>query len=141
MKSFSKSLVLLDIPSINVRLILPQLFMSRMKNKLAALAVLLSIELLSLGLFTGGTLYWSKQYTPAAAQTDASAVQLGSPAKTDDGFVFGSYLEPTPRPGVFLTAKESLGISGRSFGVNGPFFQVILAPKVSRYISKSVLNL
>ena len=65
MKSFSQSRESLDIPSINVTLILPQLFMSRMKNKVAALAVLFGIELLSLGLFTSGT-SWSNQYTTAA---------------------------------------------------------------------------
>ena len=94
MKSFSKSRVLLDIPPINVRLILPQLFMSRMKNKLAALAVLLGIELLSLSLFTSGT-SWSNQHTLAGAQIDASAVRLGCPAKTDSGLVFGSYRTDT----------------------------------------------
>jgi hypothetical protein len=140
MKSFSKSRVSLDIPSINVRLILPQLFMSHVKNRLAALAVLVGIELLSLGLFTSET-SWSNQHTLAGAQSDGGSVKLGSPAKTDDGFVFGSYGEPTPRSGVFLTAKEKPGIFVRSFGVSPPLFQIILAPKVSRYISKSVLNL
>jgi hypothetical protein len=140
MKSFSQSRESLDIPSINVTLILPQLFMSRMKNKVAALAVLVGIELLSLGLFTSGT-SWGNQYTTAAAQIDASDVKLGPPATTAGGLVLGSYIEPTPRSGVFLTAKEKPGMFVRSFVVSPAFFQIILAPKVSRYISKSVLNL
>jgi hypothetical protein len=139
MKSSSESRESLDIPPINVRLI-TQLFMSRVKNRLAALAVLFGIELLPLGLFTGETSR-SDQHTPAAAQTDASAVKLDSPAKTDGGFVFGNYVEPTPRSGAFLTAKEKPGIFVRSFVVNPPFFRIIFAPKVSRYIYKSVLTL
>ncbi|HXV78833.1 MAG TPA: hypothetical protein VEG60_03035 [Candidatus Binatia bacterium] len=114
--------------------------MSRIKNKLAALAVLLGIELLSLGLFTSET-SWSDQHTLAGARIDASAVKLGPPATSDGGLVFGSYVEPTPWSGVYLTAKDKPGMFGRSFGVSPPFFRIILAPKVSRYISKSVLNL
>jgi hypothetical protein len=140
MKSFSQSRESLDIPSINVTLILPQLFMSRMKNKVAALAVLFGIELLSLGLFTSGT-SWSNQYTTAAAQIDASAVKLGSPATTAGGLVLGSYIEPTPRSGVFLTARENAGVSHRRLVVSPLFFKGILAPKVSRHISKSALIL
>ena len=140
MKRFSKSRLSLDIPPINVTLILPQLFMSRMKNKVAALAVLFGIELLSLGLFTSGT-SWSNQHTLAGAQSDASAVKLDSPGKTDGGLVFGSYVEPTPRSGVFLTARENVGISHRRLVVSPLFFKSILAPKVSRHISKSVLIL
>jgi hypothetical protein len=140
MKSFSKSRLSLDIPPINVTLILHQLFMSRMKNKVAALAVLVGIELLSLSLFTSGT-SWSNQHTLAGAQSDASAVKLGSPGKTDGGLVLGSYIEPTPRSGALLTEKEKPGIFVRSFVVSPAFYRIILAPKVSRYISKSVLNL
>jgi len=113
--------------------------MSRVKKKLAALAVLFTLEFLSLGLRTNGSFSWSNRNILAATQTDATTVKLGSPAKTDD--VFGSNGEPTSRSGAFLTAKESLEISARSF-VASPFFcRIILAPKVSRYISKSVLNL
>jgi hypothetical protein len=115
--------------------------MSRVKKKLAAVAVLFTLELLSLGLFTNKTFSWGNQYILATTQTDATTVTLGSPAKTDDGFVFRSYGEPTPRSGIFLTPKESLGISARSFVANPFFCRIILAPKVSRYISKSVLNL
>ena len=114
--------------------------MACVKTKLTALAVLVGIEFLSLGLFTTGT-SWTNQRTLAAAPAHASAVQLGCPEKTDSGLVFESYVEPTPWSGVFLIAKEKPGFFGRSSGVSPPFFRLILAPKVSRYISKSVLNL
>ena len=115
--------------------------MSRVKKKLTALAVLFTLEFLSLGLCTNGSFSWSNRYILAATQTYATTVKLGSPAKTDDGFVFGSYGESTPSSGIFLTAKESLEISARSFFARPFFYRIILAPKVSRYISKSVLNL
>jgi hypothetical protein len=139
-ENFLESRGLLDIPPINVKLILSQPFMSRMANKLAALAVLLGIELLSLSLFNSGTSR-GDQHTLAAAQSDPSAAKLGPLATTDSGLVFGSYVEPTPWSGVFLTAEEKPRIFVRSFGVSSPFFRIILVPKVSRYISKSVLNL
>ena len=115
-------------------------FMSRVKKKLVALAVLFTLEFLSLGLCTNGSFSWSNQYILAATQTDATTVKLGSPAKTDHVFVSGSYGEPTPRSAM-LNANESLEISARSFFVSPCFCRIILAPKVSRYISKSVLNL
>jgi len=115
--------------------------MSRVKKKLAALTVLLTLECLSLGLCANGIFSWGNQYILAAAQTDVTTVKLGSPAKTDDVFVSGSHGGPTPYSGIFLTAKESLEISARSFFASPFFCRIILAPKVSRYISKSVLNL
>jgi hypothetical protein len=115
--------------------------MSRVKKQLAALAVLFSIEVLSLGVLISGTFGWSNQHLPAAAQTDAGAIKLTSAAKTAGGFVFGRYGEPTPPSGIFLTAKETPGISVRSLVVSPLFFRIISAPKVSRYISKSVFNL
>jgi hypothetical protein len=118
--------------------------MSRVKKKFAALAVLLSLEFLFMGLFTNG-FSWINQYIPpllqAPSYTDADVVKLDSPAKTDGGFVLESHAEPTPRSGVFLTAEENPGISVRSFLVSPLFFRIVLAPKVPRYISKSVLNL
>src|SRR5262249_32338517 len=116
-------------------------FMSRVKKKLAAVAVLFPLECLSLRLCTNGNFSWSNQDILAATQTDAPTVKLGSPAETDDGFVSGGYGEPTLPSRIFLTAKESLEIFARScFG--SPFFcRIILARKVPRYIFKSVLNL
>jgi hypothetical protein len=146
MKSFSKSRLSLDIPPINVTLILPQLFMSRVKKTALVLAVLFSLEFLSLGLFTKGTFSWTDQYVPpllkATSHAHPRAAKLDSPAKPDSRFVLESSGEPIPPSGVFLTAKENVGgISHRRFVVSPFFLKSILAPKVSRYISKSVLIL
>jgi hypothetical protein len=71
---------------------------------------------------------------------DGKAVELDSPAETEDRFV-ERYGERTPRSGYFLTAKKNAGVSPRSFVVVPLFFSINLAPKVSRYIFKSVLNI
>jgi hypothetical protein len=109
--------------------------MSRFKKTAWALAVLFSLEFLSLGLFINGTFSWTNQYVPhllkAASHTNASVVKLDSPAKSDGRFVLQSYVEPI--------AKENGGISPRSLVISPLFRRIILAPKVSRYISKSVL--
>ena len=119
--------------------------MSPVKKKLSVLSVLFSLEFLSLGFFTNGTFSWSTHYVPpllkTASHTHARAVKLDSPAKTDGRFVLERYSEPTPRSGVFLTARENAKVSLQSFVVGPFFFRMILAPKVSRYISKSVLNI
>jgi len=145
MKSFSKSRVSLDIPPINAKLNPTSIVMSRVKKTALALSVLFSLEFLCLGLFTNGTFSWTNQYvTPllkAAAHTDARAVRLDSPAKTDGRFVLERYSESTPRSGSFLTAKENTEVPLRSFVIARLFFRIILAPKVSRYIFKSVLSI
>jgi hypothetical protein len=119
--------------------------MSRVKKKLVALSALFALEFLSLGFFTNGTFSWGTYYVPrrlkATLYAHARAAKLDSPAKADGGFALESSGEPTPSSEVFLTAKENVGISHRSFVVSPLFFQIILAPKVSRYISKSVLIL
>jgi len=118
--------------------------MSRVKKTALALSVLFSLEFLFLGLSTNGT-SWTNQYVPpllkAAAHTDARAVRLDSPAKTDGRFVLERYSESTPRSGSFLTAKENTEVPLRSFVIARLFFRIILAPKVSRYIFKFVLNI
>jgi hypothetical protein len=125
--------------------ILAQFFMSRVKKKLAALAVLFSLEFLFLGLFTNGTFSWTRQYIPPLLKetlhTDAGVVKLDSPAQTDGGFVLERYGELTPRSGEFLAAKETAEVFLQSFIVVPLSFRFILAPKVSRYLSKSVLIL
>jgi hypothetical protein len=119
--------------------------MSRVKKQLVALAALFSLEFLSLGLLTNGTFSWIHQYVPPllkeAPHADARAVSLDSPANTQGNLIRQSYGEPAPQPGVFLSAKEHIGASLRSSVVNPLFLRIIFAPKVSRYISKSVLNL
>jgi hypothetical protein len=118
--------------------------MSRVKNTALALSVLFSLEFLFLGLFTNGT-SWTNQYVPPllkrALHTDASAVKSDSPAKTDGGFVLERYGELTPCLGDFLAAKETAEVFLQSFIVVPLSFRIILAPKVSRYLSKSVLIL
>jgi hypothetical protein len=118
--------------------------MSRFKKTVTVSAVLI-LEFLSLSLFTNRIVSSAKAYVPpllhTPSHTEARVARLDSPAKTDGGFVFESYGEPTPRSGVFLNAEENREISVRSFLVRPLFFSIILASKVPRYISKSVLNL
>ena len=144
-EDFSECRVSLDIPPINVKLNPTSIGMSRVKKTALALSVLFSLEFLFLGLFTDRTFSWANQYVSPLLKeflhTDAGVVTLDSPTKTDGGFVLERYGELTPRSGGFLAAKENVGISFRSFVVSPLFFRITLAPKVSRYISKSVLNL
>ena len=141
MNSLSARRMSLDIAPANVKVKLTfHSFMSRVKKKLSAWSVLLSFEFLSLGFFTSGTFSWSTYFPPlveAASHTHARAVNLDSPAKTDNLFALKRYSEQTSRTGVFLTARENAGVSLRRSRV----FVRLLAPKVSRYISKSVLNI
>ena len=112
--------------------------MSRVNRQLAAWAVLFSLEFLSPGVLTNGN--FSRVHTfSAAAQVDTGTrLVLAEP---DDSFVFEAYGEPISQSGFFLTPNEHKGISGRNFVVSPLFLKTTLAPKVSRYISKSVLNL
>jgi hypothetical protein len=118
--------------------------MSRVKKKLSVLSVLLSLEFLSLRVLINGTFSWSNERPPpplkAASYMDGQAVKFDSPAKTEVRSV-EKYGELTPRSGDFLTAKKNAGVSHRSFIVVPLFFRINLAPKVSRYIFKSVLNI
>jgi hypothetical protein len=115
--------------------------MPRANKKLAALAALFSLEFLSVGLFTNGTFPWSYQYIQpllkASSPTDVRTVKLT--AKTSGGLVLERYGESTSR--IFFADKEIGPISTRSFVAGALFPRVILASKVPRYLSKSVLNL
>jgi hypothetical protein len=118
--------------------------MPRVKKQLVVLAVLFSLEFLSLSLLTNGTLSGIHRYTPPlskeASHADGRTVNLDSP-QIHGNLVQESYGEPASQSGVFLTAKEHIGTSFRSAVVSPLFLRIILAPKVSRYISKSVLIL
>lgn len=107
--------------------------------------VLLSLQFLSQTLFAnGGSLSVTLPATPlltAASHIRASAAELSSPAETDGRFILEGLSEPTPRSGAFLAAKEAVRGSPRGFIVRTIFGGLILAPKVSRYLSKSVLNI
>jgi len=117
--------------------------MSCVNSKIAALAVLFSFGFLSISLFTNETFSWTNQYIPPlqedASRADARVVELA--AKTNGGLILEHNCEPTPRSAFFLTAVENNGISARSSAAGPYFSRVILASKVPRYISKSVLNL
>jgi len=119
--------------------------MSRLKKTLFVGSVLLSLEFLSLGFFITRTFAWTNQHVPplltAVPPVDAGPVRLDSPAKTDGSFVLEKDGEITPRSGGFLTTIEPAQVFLRSLVVVPFFFRIILTPKVSRYISKSVLNL
>jgi hypothetical protein len=119
--------------------------MSRVKKTLFLGSVLLSLEFLSLGFFINLTFAWSNKHVPpqltAIPLVDVSPVRLDSPAKPDGSFVLEKDGEITPRSGGFLTTIEPAQVFPRSI-VAVPFsFRIILTPKVSRYISKSVLIL
>ena len=119
--------------------------MSRVKKTALALSVLFSLEFLFLGLFANETFAWTNQYVPplleAASRTDAGIVKLDSPAKTDGASILESYGEVTPRSGGFLAANDTAEVFLQSFIVVPLSFRFIPAPKVSRYLSKSVLIL
>jgi hypothetical protein len=119
--------------------------MSCVKTILLAALVLLSLEFLSPSLFTNRIFARTAQPIPpllkAASHDDGSAAKIDFPATTAARFVLEMYGELTPRSGVFLTAKENAGVSPRSVIVVPHFFTMIFAPKVSRHISKSVLNI
>ena len=110
---------------------------------LAALA-LFSLGSLSLSFFTNEV--FSRTARPiallnTASDDDARAGKIDFPATTAAHFDLQISGELMPRPGGFLTAKESAGVSPRSVIVVRDFSTMIFAPKVSRYISKSVLNI
>lgn len=136
----------LDIAPLSANVKLPfHTCMLRAKKTLFVLSALFSLEFLSLGFFTNGIFSWTARHVPpllkAASHTHDSAVKVNSPAKTDSRLVFERYAEPTPDAGGFVTAKQSAGAYLRSVIVVPLFVRIILAPKVSRYISKSVLNI
>ena len=119
--------------------------MSRVQKTAVALAVLFSLEFLSLGFFTNGTFSRGIHYVPpllkAISHAHARAAKLDSLVKPDSRFVLESSGKPIPLSGGFLAAKEPAEVFLQSFIVVPLFFRIILAPKMSRYLSKSVLNL
>jgi hypothetical protein len=118
--------------------------MSREMKILSASLVLMSLQLLFQALFTNGSLSRTAQSLPpvikAASHANTSAAELDSPAKTAGGFVLKTCGELTRAPG-FSCAKGIAPVSTRRFIVVPLFFRMMLAPKVSPYISKSVLNI
>jgi hypothetical protein len=107
--------------------------------------VLFCLEFVSPGFFANGTISQSTRHVPPllkiAPDAEAKAAKLSSPAETGRRFVPERYGEPTPRPGDFFTAQKRPRLSHQGFIVLPLFFRIILAPKVPRYISNSVLNI
>ena len=134
----------LELVPLDAKLKLIPFFMPRVKKKLSALSVWLSLGLLSPGFFFNGTFSWTSHVPPmlnAASRADASVVELYSPAKVGRHVDLKTCDEPTPRSESFLSAKQNAGFSLRSFTVFPFRLKVILAAKIPRYIFKSVLNI
>ena len=135
----------LDIGSTDVKLEAYYSFMSYVKKTLFVGSVLLSLEFLSLGFFIDLTFAWITQQgsslLTAVLPVGPSPVKLDSPAKTDRSFVLEKDGEMKPRSGGFLTTTEPVQLFLRSIVILPFSFRIIITPKVSRYISKSVLNL
>jgi hypothetical protein len=119
--------------------------MSGVKKILFATLFLLLREFLSVSFFINQTFAWSDQRIPSllnsAAPLAATATKFDSARKTHSQFVLERTGEVTTGTEGFLTAKENVGVSRRSLVVIAPYCRNIFAPKVSRYISKSVFNI
>jgi hypothetical protein len=116
--------------------------MSRSKNTLFVLSALVSLEFLALGFFTNGIRSWTARHIPsvlkAVSHTHDSAVKFNSPVTTD-GVDFEKYAESTSPADSLVTAKETATFSLRGIVSRG--FRILLTPKVSRHLFKSVLNI
>lgn len=121
--------------------------MSRVKTILLASLVLLSLEFLSPSLFTNGVFYRSAKPIPAVLKASshdnagAAKAKINNPATTAADLLLEIYGELTPRWESVLASNEKAGVAPRSVIVVPHEFSVIFAPKVSRYISISVLNI
>lgn len=117
--------------------------MSNVKKVLCAALALLILEYLSLGVSIDAAFSRTPQpiapVLQAASPIDGSAAKFESHAKSVP-FVLEMYGEPTPRSPACLTVKETVAVSPRRF-IFVPPLRFILAPKVSRYLTKSVLNI
>jgi hypothetical protein len=119
--------------------------MSRVKKILVAASVLLGLEFLSLAVFLGTSLAGSNHYVPALMPAvrfiDAGPVRLDLPVKNAGSFAFECDGETTPDPGCFLPGTKPARVFFRSHAAAPACFKVVLTPKISRCISKSVLIL
>jgi hypothetical protein len=119
--------------------------MSYVKKLLFVGSFLLSVEFLSLGFFINLTFAWINHHVSplltAILPVDASPVRFDSPANTDGRFIAKKDREITPRSGGFLTTTEPAQVFLRNRVIIPYSFRIIITPKVSRYIAKSVFNL
>ncbi len=115
------------------------------KKTLFVLLVLFGLEFLFLGVFTNGVFSWTVRHVApllkGAPRTPESTVKLKFPANTIRCCDLEGYTEATSRSARFLTANENAEYSLKNLTVVPLCFRINLAPKVSRYISKSVLNI
>ncbi len=118
--------------------------MSRFRKILLVLLILLSPQFLSQGLSITKKFTIDQPAAPwfkAASHSHAGAAEIRSATQTDRREVFEIYGELPPRWAAALTAREKASLSPRSFTVLTVFDASMLAPKVPRYISNSVLNI
>jgi hypothetical protein len=109
--------------------------MSRFKKPLLALAVLLNLCICQ-GLLTDGAVAGTNERISPLLNTAAHAAagsNLATSAKASGAF------EPLPEDEFFVSAKQSPRISVRNSVIVPLLFTIILVPKVSSYLSKSVL--
>ena len=142
MKTFSESRVSLALLPINAKV---HSLMSCVKKILWASLAFFSLESLSQVLVTEGTFFRSPPNVPplfnAVSHNNVRAVKLCTPEKTAGRFAFEKHSEPVSCAADCLAAKENTAVSPRNFLAAPHFFRGILAPKISRYIFKSVLNI
>ena len=116
-----------------------------MKKIFLAALILSSVEILSLSFVTNeifaGTAQPILSFLNTASHRDAGAARIDFPATTVTRFVLAIYGEVTPRSEGFFTAKENPSVMPPSVAVMRYFFTMNFAPKVSRYIANSVLNI
>ena len=145
MKSSSESHVSLDIPAVGVSLKHNFILYVTHQEDSIGLVGLVQPRIPLSGVVPQRDFLRTNQYVPpllrAASHTDARVVKLVSPAKTDGAPVLENYGEVTPGSGSFLAANETAEVFLQSFIVVPLSFRFILAPKVSRYLYKSVLIL
>ena len=113
-------------------------FMSCNRKILLPLLIVLSLQFLSPGLFTGKSLSAPHPHPlPAMAHSQPRAAAFDFEIDPDRRSVLEADPRPKARVREFSAAKESAAALPR-----GSFFiGTILAAKVSRYLSKSVLNI
>ena len=119
--------------------------MSPTKKILFAASVLFSAEFLCLPFLTYGIFSSTVQRIPSllktASHSNASTVNLDSPSKIDRRFVLEVSGQLTPVADGFLSARANAQYPFRRSIAVPHRFRTTLAPKVSRYIAKSVLNI
>jgi hypothetical protein len=119
--------------------------MRRVKKTLSLGSVFLGLEFLALAVFGSPSFAWTNQHFSALLSAIRSlhvpTVRLDSPVKNDGSNLFEKDVKTTPDSGLFLAATERAQAFLRIAIVAPACFKVILTPKVSRCISKSVLNL